>query len=71
MPAYKIQQDLLDYIAVLEDRITRLERSAVRIDVVANRTVAPVPTPNRGRIIFDVAAGRLYAGNGSTWNALW
>jgi hypothetical protein len=71
MPDPKTQQDLISYIAELERRIAILERSAVRIVTVANRTTAPVPTPNAGRIIYDTTAGRLYAGNGSTWNALW
>lgn len=71
MPSYKTQQDLVAYIAALEDRVARLERSTVRIDTVANRTVAPTPTATKGRIIFDTAAGKLYAGDGTNWNALW
>ena len=71
MPDPKTQQDLISYISELERRIAILERSAVRIVTVANRTTAPIPTPNAARIIYDTNAGRLYAGNGSTWNALW
>ena len=66
------QQDLITYIAQLEARITLLERSAVRIDRVLDRTVSPGPTASPGRIIFDTTAGRLYAANNAgTWNALW
>lgn len=68
MPDYRTQQDLISYIARLEERVKLLERSAVRIDVTATRASA---APNAGRIIYDTTAGRLYAGNGSTWNALW
>jgi hypothetical protein len=69
MPAYRTQQDLIDYIAELERRITLLEQSAVRIDKTATRASA---TPAAGRIIYDTSGTpKLYAGNGSTWNALW
>jgi hypothetical protein len=69
MPAPNTQQDLIAYIAELEQRITLLERSATRIDFVATRASA---TPSKGRIIFDTSAtNRLYGGNGSSWNALW
>lgn len=68
MANYRTQQDLVDYIAALEDRITRLERSAVRIDTVASRTSA---APSVGRIIYETGTSKLYAGNGSAWNALW
>ena len=74
MPDPKTQQDLISYIAELERRIAILERSAVRIVTVADLlglTTPSTPTPNAGRIIYDTLTGRLYAGNGSTWNALW
>ena len=68
MPKYETQQDLLDYIADLERRITLLERSAVRIDSTTTRASM---TASAGRIIYDTSASKLYAGNGSVWNALW
>lgn len=69
MPAPKTQQDLIAYITELERRIALLESSAVRIDQVATRASA---TPSKGRIIFDTSAtNRLYAGDGTSWNALW
>jgi len=69
MPAYRTQQDLLDYIADLERRISKLESSAVRIDRTTARA-SVIASP--GRIIFDSTTGRLYAGdNASAWNALW
>lgn len=70
MASYRTQQDLIDYIAELEQRIARLEQSAVRIDRVVAR--ASVTNVSPGRIIFDSTAGRLYAGdNAGVWNALW
>lgn len=73
MPAYRTQQDLLDYITDLEERIAKLERSAVRISVVASRTSAPPSGPARtaGRIIFETGSNKLYAADGTNWNALW
>lgn len=69
MPAYRTQQDLIDYISELERRIAVLERSAVRIDKTATRG-SSVASP--GRIIFDTSTGKLYAGdNALAWNALW
>lgn len=68
MPAPKTQQDLIAYIAELERRIALLESSAVRIDQVATRASA---TPSKGRIIFDTSTNKLYAGDGTSWNALW
>ena len=68
MPAYRTQQDLLDYIARLEARITRLEQSVVRIDKTATRASL---TADKGRIIFDTSTNKLYAGDGTSWNALW
>ena len=69
MPSPNTQQDLIAYIAELERRITLLERSAVRVDQIAVRASA---TPSKGRIIFDTSAtNRLYAGDGTNWNALW
>lgn len=69
MPAYRTQQDLIDYISELERRIAVLERSAVRIDKTATRA-SSVASP--GRIIFDSSTGKLYAGdNALAWNALW
>ena len=69
MPAYRTQQDLIDYITDLERRIAILERSAVRIDRTAARA-SVIASP--GRIIFDSSTGKLYAGdNAAAWNALW
>ncbi len=72
MPAYRTQQDLLDYIADLERRISKLESSAVRVDRVTDRTAIVTANRSPGRIIFDSTAGRLYAAdNAAGWNALW
>jgi len=69
MPAFNTQQDLLDYIAELERRIVLLEQSATRIDKTSDRSKLPA---SKGRIIFDTSAtNRLYAGDGTNWNALW
>ena len=69
MPAYRTQQDLLDYIEQLEQRVAKLETSAVRIDRTAARA-SVIASP--GRIIFDSSTGKLYAGdNAAAWNALW
>lgn len=69
MPAFNTQQDLIDYITDLERRITLLERSAVRIDKTSQRALL---SADKGRIIFDTSAtNRLYAGDGTSWNALW
>jgi hypothetical protein len=69
MPKYETQQDLIAYITELERRITLLERSAVRIDFTTTRASM---TASAGRIIYDTSGTpKLYAGNGSTWNALW
>ena len=69
MAAYRTQQDLIEYITALEARITLLERSAVRIDKTSTRASI---TAAKGRIIFDTSAtNRLYAGDGTNWNALW
>ena len=69
MPAYRTQQDLLDYIEQLEQRVAKLETSAIRIDKTTARA-SVIASP--GRIIFDSTTGRLYAGdNASAWNALW
>ena len=68
MPAFNTQQDLLDYIAELERRIVLLEQSATRIDKTSARALLPA---SKGRIIFDTTAGKLYAGDGTAWNALW
>jgi hypothetical protein len=68
MPAFNTQQDLLDYIADLERRIVLLERSVVRIDNTSSRASLPA---SKGRIIYDTSTNKLYAGDGSAWNALW
>ena len=72
MPAFNTQQDLLDYIADLERRIVLLERSVVRIDNTSSRASLPA---SKGRIIYDTSTGaggnKLYAGDGTAWNALW
>ena len=69
MPAFNTQQDLVAYIAQLERRIALLESSVVRIDKTSTRATL---TADKGRIIFDTSAtNRLYAGDGSAWNALW
>ena len=69
MPAYRTQQDLIDYIEQLEQRIAKLEASAVRIDRTAARASV---TASPGRIIYDSSAGRLYGANSAgAWNALW
>ena len=71
MPAYRTQEDLIDYITDLERRIAILERSAVRIDRTTARASV---TASPGRIIFDTSAGRLYGANNASppvWNALW
>ena len=68
MPAYRTQQDLIDYITKLEERITLLERSAVRIDKTSARASI---TAAKGRIVFDTSTNKLYAGDGTSWNALW
>ena len=68
MPAFNTQQDLLDYIRQLEARIALLERSAVRIDKTATRASL---TADKGRIIYDTSTNKLYAGDGTSWNALW
>lgn len=68
MPAFNTQQDLLDYITDLERRISTLERSIVRIDNISDRTKI---VASKGRIIYDTSTNKLYAGDGSAWNALW
>lgn len=68
MPAFNTQQDLIEYIAQLERRITLLERSATRIDKTTARASL---TADKGRIIFDTTANKLYGGDGTNWNALW
>lgn len=69
MPAYRTQQDLIDYIDQLEQRIAKLESSAIRVDRTTARA-SVIASP--GRIIFDSTTGKLYAGdNGAAWNALW
>lgn len=68
MPAFNTQQDLLDYIARLEARIAKLEQSSVRIDKALRGSL---PTAPQGRIIFDTGTLKLYAGDGTGWNALW
>lgn len=78
MPAFNTQQDLLDYIARLEARITKLEQSSVRIDKTSDRSLIPA---SKTRIIFDTSTNKLYGGDGSrdalgapftsAWNALW
>lgn len=68
MPAFRTQDDLLDYITALERRITLLERSATRIDKTSSRASL---TADKGRIIFDTSTNKLYAGDGTSWNALW
>ena len=68
MPAFNTQQDLLDYIADLERRIVLLEQSVVRIDNTSSRASLPA---SKGRIIYDTSTNKLYAGDGSAWNALW
>ena len=78
MPAYRTQDDLIDYITKLEQRVARLEQSAVRIDQTGNRASS---VASKGRIIFDTSTNKLYAGDGSrdsagspyttAWNALW
>ena len=69
MASYRSQEDLIAYISRLEDRISRLESSAVRIDRTTARA-SVIASP--GRIIFDTTTGKLYAGdNASAWNALW
>ena len=68
MPAYRTQQDLIDYISELERRIAVLERSAVRIDKTATRASS---VASAGRIIFDTSANKLYAADGTNWVALW
>lgn len=72
MPAFRTQQDLLDYIEQLEQRVAKLETSAARIDRVTDRTAIVAANRSPGRIIFDSTAGRLYAAdNAANWNALW
>lgn len=72
MASYRSQEDLIAYISRLEDRIARLESSAIRIDRVTARASIPAANVSPGRIIFDTTAGRLYAGdNAGVWNALW
>jgi hypothetical protein len=68
MPAFNTQQDLVAYITQLERRIALLESSVVRIDKTSSRATL---TADKGRIIFDTGANKLYAGDGSAWNALW
>ena len=69
MASYRTQQDLINYIADLERRISLLETSATRIDRTTARA-SVIGTP--GRIIFDTTTGKLYAGdNAKAWNALW
>ena len=68
MSAFNTQQDLVDYITHLERRIALLERSAVRIDKTNTRASL---TADKGRIIFDTSTNKLYAGDGTSWNALW
>lgn len=69
MASFRSQEDLIDYISRLEDRIARLEGSAVRIDRTTARA-SVIASP--GRIIFDSTTGKLYAGdNAAAWNALW
>ena len=68
MPAPNSQQDLIAYISELEQRIAMLERSAVRLDKTATRSSIAA---KGGRIIYDTAANKLYAGDGTNWNALW
>ena len=69
MPAFNTQQDLVAYITQLERRIALLESSVVRIDKTSTRATL---TADKGRIIFDTSAtNRLYAGDGTSWNALW
>ena len=68
MPAFRTQEDLLDYITGLERRITLLERSATRIDKTSQRATL---TADKGRVIFDTSTNKLYAGDGTSWNALW
>jgi hypothetical protein len=45
-----------------------LERSVVRIDNTSSRASLPA---SKGRIIYDTSTNKLYAGDGSAWNALW
>ena len=72
MPAFRTQQDLLDYIEQLEQRVAKLETSAARIDRVTDRTAIVAANRSPGRIIFDSTADRLYAAdNAANWNALW
>ena len=68
MPAYRTQQDLIDYIAKLERRVALLEFSATRIDKTSARASI---TAAKGRIVFDTSTNKLYAGDGTNWNALW
>jgi hypothetical protein len=68
VPAFNTQQDLLDYIERLEARITKLEQSSVRIDKTSSRASLPA---SQTRIIYDTSTNKLYAGDGSAWNALW
>ena len=68
MPAFNTQQDLIDYITDLERRVTLLEKSATRIDKTSSRASI---TTEKGRIVFDTSTNKLYAGDGTSWNALW
>ena len=68
MPAFNTQQDLLDYIADLERRIVLLEQSTTRLDRTSDRSKLAA---SKGRIIYDTTANKLYAGDGTLWNALW
>ena len=68
MPAFNTQQDLVAYITQLERRIALLESSVVRIDKTSQRATL---TADKGRIIFDTSTNKLYAGDGTSWNALW
>jgi hypothetical protein len=68
MPAYRTQQDLIDYITELERRIAILESSVVRISQTATRASS---VASKGRIIYDTSTNKLYAGDGTNWNALW
>lgn len=68
MASYRTQDDLIEYITKLEERVTRLERSVVRIDQTATRASS---VASKGRIIYDTSTNKLYAGDGTSWNALW
>ena len=68
MPAFKTQRDLIDHINALERRIRLLEQSVARIDRTSARASSAA---SKGRIIYDTSTNKLYAGDGTNWNALW